>query len=154
MDCEFIFTRDFKYISFIHDSLYSYNLSKTGGERRADVHATENPDSAAIIVCDKAGKCYGGAAYHWENSPRHIFVDYIFIDDALRGHNIGSRLIEILETRVRGEGAENITLTTNTFQAPGFYRKMGFVETACKAYPAKLCPENKQYTFVKDLRKN
>lgn len=150
MDYELFFTEEYSYISQIHDALYSYNLSKNGLER-VDVHAAKKPEAAALVIADKAGKCYGGVAYHWENEPRHIFVDYLFIDEALRGRKLGEQLFAKLEESARAAGAENITLTTNTYQAPGFYKKLGFTEISCKDAPTPNCPENKHYTFCKTL---
>ena len=78
MNCQIIFTQDYKYIAAIHDMLYEFNLKRTGCERSA-VQAKDLPESAALIICDETGKCYGGMAYHWENSPRHIFGDYFLL---------------------------------------------------------------------------
>ena len=152
MNCRIVFTGEYSHISAIHDALYSYNLNLTGFERSADVKAKELPESAALVIIDDEGNFYGGIAFHWENDPRHIYVDYFFIDDALRGQGWGYKVIDkLVETAVAGN-AENITLTTNTFQAPGFYHKCGFTEIGCKDAPTPLNPENKHYTFRKDLR--
>jgi len=137
-------------ISDIHDALYSYNLSKTG-MTRIDVHAEHFPEQAALLACDDGGTPHGGIAFHWENDPRRVFVDYFFLDNSLRGHGFGRKLFEEFIPLVKKAGALRIDLTTNTFQAPGFYRKMGFRVTGEEARPVPLCPENIHYSLSLDL---
>ena len=137
-------------ISAIHDALYSYNLTKTG-LKRIDVHAEHFPEQAALLACDDAGTPHGGIAFHWENDPRRVFVDYFFLDGPLRGKGAGRALFQEFMEVVKEAGASRIDLTTNTFQAPGFYRKMGFRVTEEKASPVPLCPGNIHYSLSLDL---
>lgn len=148
MDISIIYTTEYSRIARIHDALYSYNLSKTGA-RREDVHAQQLPEAAALIIQGADGTFYGGVGYHFLNDPRRIYVDYLFLDDALRGQGWGQKLFAELEKRVTAEGAESITLTTNTFQAPGFYEKIGFEKISEKAAPVPLLSENIHYTYYK-----
>lgn len=137
-------------ISAIHDALYSYNLSKTKRDR-VDVHAERFPEQFALLACDDDGKSHGGIAYHWENSPRRVFADYFFLEDGLRGQGVGKALFEEFIRLVRKDGAQRIDLTTNTFQAPGFYRKLGFRVTGEKPEPSPGCPENIHYSLSLEL---
>lgn len=137
-------------ISAIHDALYSYNLSKTKQER-IEVHAERFPEQFALLACDDGGQSYGGIAFHWENEPRRVFVDYFFLDDRVRGQGFGKALFEKFIQLVKKDGAVRIDLTTNTFQAPAFYRKMGFRITGEKPEPSPGCPENIHYSLRLDL---
>ena len=139
-------------IAAIHDALYSYNLSKTGSDR-VDVHAERFPEQFALLLCDENDTVRGGIAFHWENAPRRIFGDYFYLDDTLRGGGLGCRIMEELIAYAEAGGASRIDLTTNTFQAPGFYLKMGFVVTGEKKAPVPLCPENIHYDLVRKLAK-
>ena len=137
-------------IAAIHDALYSYNLSKTGSER-VDVHAERFPEQFALLACDERGTAHGGIAFHWENDPRRIFADYLYLDDTLRGGGFGRRIMEELIEYAESRGASWIDLTTNTFQAPGFYLKLGFEITEEKPDPKPLCPENIHYCLSRKL---
>ena len=137
-------------ISDIHDALYSYNLSKTG-MTRIDVHAEHFPEQAALLACDDGGTPHGGIAFHWENDPRRVFVDYFFLEESVRGNGSGRKLFEEFIELVRKDGAVRIDLTTFTFQAPGFYRKMGFRVTGEKRSPSPGCPDCIHYFLSRDL---
>lgn len=144
------FSDKYSEIADIHDALYSYNLSKTKLQR-VDVHAERYPEQGALLAKDENGKSSGGIAYHWKNDPRHIFVDFFFLDEAVRGTGLGRKLFERFISWARENGAVRIDLTTNTFQAPGFYQKMGFRITHQKAQPSPGCPENIHYELTLEL---
>ena len=93
----------------------------------------------------------GGIAFHWENVPRRIFADYLYLDDTLRGGGLGRRIMEELIEYAESRGASWIDLTTNTFQAPGFYLKLGFEITEEKPAPKPLCPQNIHYCLRRKL---
>ena len=143
-------SRRYEDIAAIHDALYSYNLSKTGLER-LEVHAERFPEQFALLACDDEDAAFGGIACHWENAPRRVFVDYFFLEERMRGNGVGKELFNELIRQAKGEGAVRIDLTTNTFQAPGFYRKMGFRVTGEKREPSPGCPENIHYSLSLDL---
>ena len=137
-------------VAAIHDALYSYNLSKTK-LARVDVHAEHFPEQFALLACDGDGAVHGGLAFHWLNDPRRIFADYFFLDDSVRGKGFGRELFEEMIRLAKKGGASWIDLTTNTFQAPGFYRKMGFRVTGEKPEPSPGCPENIHYSLRLEL---
>ena len=43
-----------------------------------------------------------------------------------RGQNIGTKLVQAVEEEYRNKGFEKISLTTFGFQAPEFYKKLGY----------------------------
>lgn len=143
-------SKKYEDIAAIHDALYTWNLSKTG-EERIDVHAKREEEAEVLLACDAAGTAHGGIAFHWKNSPRRVFVDYFFLDDSMRGGGNGKYLFEEFLSRVKAAGAVRVDLTTNTFQAPGFYQKMGFVTVHEEPGPVRLVPENIHYTMQKKL---
>lgn len=55
-----------------------------------------------------------------------MFVELLFVPDRLRGQGIGRQLMEQAETVAREKGCVGIWLDTFSFQAPGFYEKLGY----------------------------
>ena len=76
------------------------------------------------FVEEDDGKILGvitGRAYYDEV---HV-VDQI-VDRSCRRSGLGSRLVAAVEEAYKGKGYGKITLTTFGFQAPEFYKKLGY----------------------------
>jgi GNAT superfamily N-acetyltransferase len=71
---------------------------------------------AARIVAGLAGETYAG----W------LFVRYLWVSGELRGHGLGSALLRAGEIRAAERGCHSAFLDTFSFQAPDFYRKLGY----------------------------
>jgi GNAT superfamily N-acetyltransferase len=66
-----------------------------------------------------------------------MFVSLFWIDDKYRGKGFGQRLLEAAEAQARKNGVKNVYLDTFSFQAPAFYKKLGYREFGrLKEYPA------------------
>ena len=55
-----------------------------------------------------------------------MHIGDLIVDEACRGTGLGSRLVRTVEGTYRGKGYEFVTLTTFEFQAPEFYKKLGY----------------------------
>jgi len=55
-----------------------------------------------------------------------LFIDLVWVDEPARGRGIGSALMRAAESEARKRGWQVCFLSTWTFQAPGFYRKLGY----------------------------
>jgi ribosomal protein S18 acetylase RimI-like enzyme len=55
-----------------------------------------------------------------------LHVDNLFVSADWRGLGIGRQLMEMAELLARDRGCLGINVDTFTFQAPGFYEKLGF----------------------------
>ena len=64
------------------------------------------------------------------------YVRYLYIPERLRHEGLGSALMGAVEAEAKRRGCVQIVLETHDFQAPGFYRRLGFEITGRVAdYP-------------------
>ena len=81
-------------------------------------------DLLAVSLTDQAGNIVGGlwgkTVYDW------LFVDYLVVPPAMRGQNLGSRLMNLAEGVALKRGCVGSWLTTFSFQAQEFYEKLGY----------------------------
>ena len=77
------------------------------------------------IAAGLAGETYCG----W------LFVKYLWVSDELRGRGVGRELMARAEARARELGCHSAWLDTFSFQAPGFYEKLGYEEFGRLDYP-------------------
>lgn len=80
----------------------------------------------ALSVRDDAGVVVGGLI--GELRMDYLSVDLLWIDEGQRGTGVGRQLIELAEVEARKFGATHMHLSTWSFQAPDFYKAMGFTE--------------------------
>ena len=59
-------------------------------------------------------------------SFNRMFVEMLVVPERLRGQGVGRTLMEQAESVARERGCTGIWLDTFTFQAPGFYQKLGY----------------------------
>lgn len=62
-----------------------------------------------------------GRAYYNE-----VHIGDLIVASSLRKGGVGSKLVRAVEDNYRGKGYDKITLTTFGFQAPEFYKKLGY----------------------------
>ena len=100
---------------FIHREFVRY------GEQNG---VTLNYDEFCFAAENRDGKIIGvitGRAYYNE-----VHIGDLIVDEQHRGTGLGSRLVRAAEDAYRGKGYDVVTLTTFGFQAPEFYRKLGY----------------------------
>jgi GNAT superfamily N-acetyltransferase len=99
----------------IVDGLVAFNEER-GGPSGYEV--------VAILLKDDDGKTLGGLwgkiFYGW------LFVELLFVPEALRGIGLGSEMLEAAERHASDRGCVGIWLDTHDFQAPEFYRARGY----------------------------
>lgn len=78
----------------------------------------------AIIARDESGEvvagCNGSVIFG------SIYTDQLWVHSAYRGKGIGVKLIEKVHEFGRENGCNLATVTTMSFQAPDFYKKLGY----------------------------
>ena len=73
------------------------------------------------------GKTY----WHW------LYIDELWLDDKHRNQGYGRRLVEMAEAEAQKRGCTDIHVKTWSFQARGFYEKLGYqVVGELRDYPA------------------
>ena len=78
-----------------------------------------------------------------------LHVIGLWVDEPLRGRGLGIQLIHAAEGEARAAGAHGAFLETHWFQAPAFYRKLGYETIAeIEDYP----PGGSQLVMRKSLR--
>ena len=76
-----------------------------------------------------------------------LFVRYLWVSEGLRGQGVGRRLLGIGEKTAVERGCHAVWLDTFSFQALGFYQKLGYTVFAELDWSA----EHKRYFLRKSL---
>ncbi|MHC8305272.1 GNAT family N-acetyltransferase [Pseudomonas sp. PB3P13] len=97
--------------------LRAYNLAQAG-DGESELLALLVRDANDEIL----GGLYGRFFYQW------LFIELLSVPDEARGQGMGSRLMKMAEDLAREKECVGIWLDTFDFQAPQFYKKLGFTE--------------------------
>ena len=125
-------------IDGIMDRIDAWNIQVTGV---TDFH------QVAIFLRDESGAIRGGVTGGVWGGWLHVIG--LWVDDELRGRGLGNQLIHAAEDEARAAGAHGAFLETQWFQAPAFYRKLGYETIAeIEDYP----PGGSQLFMRKSLR--
>jgi GNAT superfamily N-acetyltransferase len=93
----------------------AFNLAHAGSDAATPL---------CVVLRDEAGATIGGVIgdtyYDW------LSVSLMFVREDLRGQGWGEKLLARAEEEARTRGVKDIYLDTFSFQAPGFYEKLGY----------------------------
>ena len=78
-----------------------------------------------------------------------VEVEFLCVKENCRGKGDGRALLQYVEQRAENDGRKRILLNPYSFQAPEFYRSLGYEELLCVDPCFKDC---KQYYFCKELK--
>ena len=113
---------------FLRDPSYSY----------FDIFVREeDPKVRGTIRAGLIGNCYA----------RWLFVNLLWVQEALRRRGIGQALLAEAERHAIAFGCHSSFLDTFSFQGPNFYPKFGYEEFGRLDYP----PEHQRIFFRKKL---
>ena len=87
----------------------------------------------AILLRDAAGVVQGGligvSYYRW------LMLDILLVPAPMRGGGLGRRLMAAAEREALRRGCIGVWLVSYSFQAPGFYRRLGYREFGTLDFP-------------------
>ncbi|WCE28646.1 GNAT family N-acetyltransferase [Vibrio sp. SCSIO 43137] len=78
----------------------------------------------ACFVKNSKGELAGGLT--GEIFSNTFYIQYFWLDESCRGEGLGSQVFAKAEREAAALGATDIYLDTYSFQAAGFYLKLGF----------------------------
>ena len=112
-------------VAVLEDRLYEFNVARTG---------IADGVLLALFVRDPGGAIAAGI-YGWTWGAC-CEIRYLWVREELRGQGVGSRLLAAAEHEALRRGSRQIVLDTHSFQAPGFYRKLGYdIYAVLPGYP-------------------
>lgn len=120
--------------------LRAYNASKAGVSVSEPIALLVRDDDDKIL-----GGLWGRVFYQW------LFVELLSVPEQARGQGMGSKLMGMAEDLAREKACIGIWLDTFDFQAPEFYKKLGYSELGqIVDYP----PGHTRFFFQKRLINN
>lgn len=103
--------------AMISEGLGAFNLEQAG---------YKDSKPLAVLIKDPDGRTIGGML--GRTSYGLLLVDLVYVPKAMRGRDLGSRMLTAMEAEGRRRGCRSGVLYTLSFQAPGFYEKHGWHE--------------------------
>lgn len=99
----------------LEEHLNTYNIATTGYPFDGEVAAFVR-DAEGTMIAGISGWAWGGI----------LKIEHLWVHEDWRGHDLGTRLLQAAEDEGRKRGCRQVTLDTHSFQAPGFYQKLGY----------------------------
>ncbi|HEV2358515.1 MAG TPA: GNAT family N-acetyltransferase [bacterium] len=100
----------------------------------------------AIFLRDSSGQMIAGIyAYTWGGC---LDIKLLWVSEDIRGRGLGSKLMQAAEREAFARGCHVAMLGTHSFQAPDFYKQLGYEEIGVlDGYPM----QHKKYFLKKAL---
>lgn len=118
-------TLDLAEVKRIHGELRRFNEQFTKPYDLRDLCVTARDADGTLL-----GGLTGYTNWEW------LYVDYLWVHESQRGTGLGSRLMAAAEEEARRRDCRWSRLYTYDFQAPGFYKKLGYeVWAELEGYP-------------------
>ena len=101
--------------NFINEEFSKYGIAN---------NISLNYDDYCFVIENKENELIGiisGHAYYNE-----VHISNLIINNEYRGKGLGRKLMEKVENHFKDKGYNHITVSTFKFQAPDFYKKLGY----------------------------
>jgi ribosomal protein S18 acetylase RimI-like enzyme len=113
-------------VQFLEDQIDEHNMVRTGRHDYRRLALFERSEQGEILA--------GLDGFTWAG---WLEIKFVWVREDLRGQGHGRRLIEAEEVEARARGCRRVLLDSYTFQAPGFYQRLGYeVFGSLDDYPA------------------
>jgi ribosomal protein S18 acetylase RimI-like enzyme len=105
---------------YIRKKLIEYNMTQISDEVKTPL------ENVSFVLRNDREEIVGGVTgtMFWY----HLHIDFLWVSEECRKGGYGSQLIEKMEGYAKEKECYLITLDTFHFQAPDFYKKLGFKE--------------------------
>jgi GNAT superfamily N-acetyltransferase len=100
---------------FLSDRIYEFNAAVTGYFDGRLIAGCVRDDTGEIIA--------GFDGYTWGGCCE---LSHVWVHERHRGQGLGTSLIRFAEAEAAARGCLRVVLATHSFQAPGFYERMGY----------------------------
>jgi ribosomal protein S18 acetylase RimI-like enzyme len=99
----------------LRNRVNDYNLAATG---------LPSGQSLGCFVRDDHGRLIAGIdGFTWGGYAK---IEWLWVDERHRGGGLGASLVRGVEEEAERRGCEVVRVDSHTFQAPGFYEKLGY----------------------------
>ncbi|MEO7913706.1 MAG: GNAT family N-acetyltransferase [Roseiflexaceae bacterium] len=106
---------DARDLDFLEDQINAFNIAVTGiDDWRALAIFMRDEDQQ--IIAGVNGGIWGG----------YLEIGNLWVAEHLRGNGLGKQLLLAAEQEARARGCTQVLLDTHDFQAPEFYKKLGY----------------------------
>lgn len=105
----------------IGDGLDEHNVAMVG--------SSTNNRPLALFVRNKQSELIAGIRAHY-NISGWLYITGLWVSEQQRGQGLGRTLVHRLEQEAIARGCKQCYLTTLAFQAPEFYRQLGYQQFA------------------------
>jgi GNAT superfamily N-acetyltransferase len=102
-------------VAFLEQRIIDYNYGRAA--------ATDGRGLACFVRNDTGQIMAGISGYTWAGMAE---IEFLWVDDSLRGQGVGGRLLEAVEAEALRRGCALIVTSTYSFQAPEFYQRHGY----------------------------
>ena len=113
-------------IEVIEDRDDNVTQALTAGVREFNASVMGHADSKplTVIARDPDGQVIAGVS--GRTIYGHYLIEVVWVAESMRGVGLGTRLMNAAEQRARQRGCTGAQVDTASFQAPDFYKKLGF----------------------------
>jgi len=125
---------------------YQDKFNQLINEYNKSINYSDDFEEVFYVAFDD-DKVIGGV--YGELSNNYLYVSVIWVDEAYRGHNIATTLLDKIESYSIDKGYKRSFLETGSFQAKEFYEKKGY-EVISTLY--NFPKGHDMYTMVKSIK--
>lgn len=137
MKLELVESPSAELINFFDKKIEEFNLAQWEVKTKVPL-AVQVLNDQSEIVAGAAAKTFG----LW------MLLDNLWVHETLRGRNMGTKILAMLESAAVERGCRYVLLDTLNFQARPFYERLGYkVHWTQENYPKDGC----KYFMVKEL---